>query len=206
MQQCVRRCVVGLIVLIVLGLIASACAALDIAGENINQTLSGARATMTTYDQLGNKIDSITALSMKANRESEFDSTDPDSLRSNEDSDVVRISVGDQVVHHVGSTMIIAQEGVVEVAGAPTQLELQNTDDGRPWLNGIYEDFRNTWGGKAKTIVVKSQDGHPIAVYAGDRVEIRATDIPKSTAFWVDGLLLLVYRADYTVYDTALLG
>lgn len=36
--------------------------------------------------------------------------------------------------------------------------------------------------------------------------EIFSSDIPKTTVFRVDGkLLLLVYRADYTAYDSDLL-
>ena len=54
--------------------------------------------------------------------------------------------------------------------------------------------------------MIRSQDGTPIAVFAGDNVEVFATDVPKSTWFRVDGKLLLVYRCDYTTYDTALLG
>ncbi|OYX53471.1 hypothetical protein B7Y92_02920 [Candidatus Saccharibacteria bacterium 32-50-13] len=35
--------------------------------------------------------------------------------------------------------------------------------------------------------------------------EIFSGDIPKTTVFRVDGKLLLVYRADYTAYDSDLL-
>lgn len=35
--------------------------------------------------------------------------------------------------------------------------------------------------------------------------EIFSSDIPKTTVFRVDGKLLLVYRADYTAYDSGLL-
>lgn len=75
-----------------------------------------------------------------------------------------------------------------------------------PWLNDIRERFQNLWKGKAKTIMIRSQNGTPLAVYAGDAVEIFATDMPKTTVFRVDGQYLLVYRADYTAYDSDLLG
>lgn len=35
--------------------------------------------------------------------------------------------------------------------------------------------------------------------------EIFSSDIPKTTVFRVDGKMLLVYRADYTAYDSDLL-
>ena len=54
-------------------------------------------------------------------------------------------------------------------------------------------------------ILLISQNGKPLATYVGDSVSVFSVDIPKTTAFLVDGKILIVYRCDYTVYDTALL-
>jgi hypothetical protein len=40
---------------------------------------------------------------------------------------------------------------------------------------------------------------------AGDSVSSFATDIPKSTAFLVDGKYLLIYRADYDIIPTGMI-
>ena len=53
--------------------------------------------------------------------------------------------------------------------------------------------------------VLQSQAGKPLAVFAGDSVSSFATDIPKSTAFLVDGKYLLIYRADYDIIPTGMI-
>jgi ATPase len=116
------------------------------------------------------------------------------------------ISLGDNHITHVGSTLIFAQDGIVDVANSlPNEVRFSNTEPGSPWLNDIKYRYGNLWQGKARTIMVRSQNGTPLAVFAGDHVESFSTDVPKSTAFRIDGRYLLIYRADYTVYDTALL-
>ena len=111
------------------------------------------------------------------------------------------VSLGDNVISHVGSSACLVQDGITKVADAAT-LDIENTDPGTPVLNTFFEYHRNLWQGRAKTIMIRSQDGWPIAVYAGDNVEIFATDVPKSTWFRVDGNYLWCYRVET---DTALL-
>ena len=45
----------------------------------------------------------------------------------------------------------------------------------------------------------------PIAIYAGNQVEVAATDVPKSTLYRIDGKYLFVYRASITTPDSDLL-
>jgi hypothetical protein len=172
--------------------------------DDLDAAMVGRPATIATFDEAGEPIDTIEGQSIQIRRESEFDSTDSDGFNI-PDSEVLRISIGDNIIRHVGSSMVTAEVGVNQVAEAPTKLELQNTEDGRPWLNNIFETASNEWSGSAKTLMIRSQDGHPIGVYAGDRVEVYSTDIPKTTRFQIDGKYLFVYRVDYTVYDTELL-
>ena len=138
-------------------------------------------------------------------RDDKFDSTSSDG-KSNADSSVLLISLGSSHVSHVGSTLIFAQDGITDVmSGLPANVRFSNETNGTPWLNNIKYKWGNLWQGKARTIMVRSQNGTPLAVFAGNEVEPFSTDIPKSTVFRVDGKYLLVYRADYTVYDTDLL-
>lgn len=188
----------------VLALVMSSCSGIAAFGEQFNRAMHGVPATMTTYDQYGAQIDQVHGTSFQITRDKRFDSTNSDGS-SNEDSSVLMISVGHSHISHVGSTLVLAQDGLTKVSDAPTSVELQNSTSGHPWLNNFFEYNRNLWKGKAKTIMVRSQNGNPIAVYAGDEVEILATDVPKSTWFRVDGKYLFVYRADYTVYDNDLL-
>lgn len=183
----------------------SSCALFGAAVDDLNRALSGMPATMSTYNQFGEPIDIVHGKSFDVRRDENFDTNDADG-NSNKDSSVLKISLGDSVINHVGSTMILAEDGLIKVSDAPSQVELENSEDGRPWLNFLYHDARNLWKGKSRTIMIRSQNGTPIAVFAGDKVETFNPDIPKTTWFRIDGKNLFVYRADYTVYDTALLG
>ena len=84
-------------------------------------------------------------------------------------------------------------------------VDINNTDRSIPIINSIVNSFKNVTSGKEKTILIRSQNGTPLATYVGNKVSIFSVDIPKTTAFLVDNKVLLVYRCDYTVYDTALL-
>lgn len=193
------------IALAMTALMMSSCALFDSALDDLNRALRGEAATMTTYNQAGQKIDEIHGKSFDFARDDKFDQTDAEGKKIS-NSSVLRIAVGGKIIQHVGSTLILAQDGLVKVSDAPTQLFLDNNDPGRPWLNYIYHNMRDAWKGKARTVMVRSQDGMPIAVFAGDKVETFAPDIPQATRFEIDGKTLLVYRADLTIYDTALLG
>lgn len=190
--------------LIAASIMAIGCASLSAFGESFNRSMHGVKATMRTYDSNGNMIDQVKGRSFEVSRDKRFDTSDSDGTSKN-DSQVLKISLGNNILNHVGSTLVIAQTGLVEVDKAP-KVSLENNEPGKPWLNNLRENFGQKWKGRGKTILIRSQDGFPLAVYAGDEVEILSTDVPKSTWFRVDGKYLFVYRADYTVYDNSLLG
>lgn len=196
------------VVVVVLSILIlfSGCAAFTQWGQRISQSLKGVRATYKTFNASGEKIDEIEGTSFKITRDDRFDSFDSEG-NSNEDSSVLKISVGDSHIYHVGSTMILEQEGLTDVIDTlDTQLYLENLEPGIPFLNNIKENFQNFWNGKSKTLMIRSQQGYPVAVYTGNSVEIFATDVPKSTWFQIDGKMLFVYRADYTLIDSDLLN
>lgn len=191
----------------VLSLIASGCAAGSMSFEDFNRAWNGIPATITTYDQNGDLIDHVHGRSLQVSLDDRFDvvSVNSDGTTTSSPGDVMLISIGKSHISHVGSTMIWAEDGVTAVAGADTRVDISNTEQGTPWLNNLFEYNRNLWKGKAKTLLIRSQDGKPIAVYAAKEVEVVGTAVPKSTMFRLDGKRLFVYRADYTMYDTDLL-
>lgn len=83
---------------------------------------------------------------------------------------------------------------------------LNNMQHGVPIINSLVNDFKNSFTGKEKLILIRSQNGTPLATYAGSNVSLYSTDVPKSTGLLVDGKYLFVYRCDYTIYDLALLS
>ncbi len=187
-------------------LFLSSCAGMAAFGEEVNRAFNGVPATMTTYAQDGRQIDRIKGESFKVSRDDRFDTTDSEGASKN-DSSVLLISLGDSHISHVGSSMVLAQDGLTEVTPeGGTQVMLENTESGTPVINSFFERHQNLWKGKSKTIMIRSQDGLPIAVYAGDNVEVFPTDVPKSTWVRIDGKYLLVYRCDYTLIDNDLLS
>lgn len=191
---------------LVIAMAFSACAGIGAFGDNINRAFNGVSATMTTYTQGGIQVDRVKGASFRVARDTRFDTSDSEGA-SKKDSSVLLISLGDSHISHVGSSMILAQDGLTDVSmeQAAPGVTFENTQRGTPWLNDLIEYNRNLWQGKGKTVLVRSQDGTPVAVYAGNEVEILSTDVPKSTWFRIDGKYLFVYRSDYTVYDNALL-
>lgn len=202
-----RKAALAVVAAVVTVSLVSGCAATSAFGEEISRAFKGVPATMTTYDQAGQKIDEVHGSSFRVARDTRFDTTDTntDGTVSTVPGEVLLISIGDKHISHVGSSMILAQDGVEPIANASQLVKGENTQAGTPVLNDFRERFRNLWKGRAKTILIRSQDGKPIGVYAGNEVEILPTDVPKSTWFRVDGKYLWAYRVDYTVYDTDLL-
>lgn len=186
-------------------LLLSSCAAVSMSSEEFSRAIRGVSGTVSTYNQSSRLIDRVSGSSFRFSRDQTFDSKSRDG-ESNKDSSVLLISLGDNHISHVGSTLVFSQDGIVDISGGkPNEVRFSSTEPGTPWLNDIRYRYSNLWKGKARTIMVRSQDGTPLAVFAGDRVETFSTDVPKSTAFRIDGKYLLIYRADYTVYDTELL-
>lgn len=184
----------------------TACDGLSAFGEEFDRAMHGVHATMKTYNAQGQEIDEVKGNSFQIARDQRFDTSDSDGT-SNNDSQVLLISLGKNHISHVGSSMVLAQDGIVNVSDqVGDKMKLVNTDAGTPWLNNLLEYNRNLWQGKGKTIMIRSQQGDPIAVFAGNDVNILPTDVPKSTWFRVDGKYLFVYRSDYTVYDNDLLA
>ncbi len=85
-----------------------------------------------------------------------------------------------------------------------------NIDTGDDTLNFISLDrlvnkYRNAIG-KAKTILISSQQGIPVAVYQGESVYVEVpNDLPKMTRLNIDGKSLYIHRANYVIMDSEIL-
>jgi hypothetical protein len=192
-------------------LISTGCGMIGAELSKLEQAWVGVGGTMTTYTQQGALVDEVHGESWRITRDERFDTESTSSgdggTISNKDSEVLMISLANGHISHVGSTLVLAEDGITAVAGGTTNIRFTNLQPGTPWLNDLIERYRNLWQGKSKTIMIRSQDGTPIAVYAANQVEVFATDVPKSTWFRLDGQYeLVVYRADMTWYDNHLIG
>ncbi|MFG5364286.1 DUF5052 family protein [Enterococcus faecalis] len=182
--------------------ILAGCQDLNIFVKGFEQSFSGLEMTINTYDEESQVIDKIIGKSIKIERDSKFDTNS-----ETNNSSVIQVTIGDKELHHVGSSMIVAENGLNNVFEQyATKVDIQNMQHGVPIINSLVNDFKNSFTGKEKLILIRSQNGTPLATYAGSNVSLYSTDVPKSTGLLVDGKYLFVYRCNYTIYDLALLS
>lgn len=187
-------------VLIVLALsvvLLSGCQDIAHMFKGFEENFKGLEMTIQTYDEQSNVIDKVTGKSVSIKRDTEFD-TDSES----KDSSVMKITVGSNEMHHVGSSTIIAETGLENVFEEYTKtVDIENLDRGVPFINTMVNDVKASFTGKEKVILIRSQNGTPLATYSGDKVSLYKTGVPKSTGILIDDQYLFIYRADYTIYD-----
>jgi hypothetical protein len=169
--------------------------------KDFEESFKGLEKVIQTYDEQSQLIDQITGKSILIERDSTFD-TDAET----KDSSVIQITIGTKEMHHVGSSMIIAEKGLENIFDDYAQtVDAQTIQRGVPVINSLVNDFKNSFVGKEKVVLIRSQNGAPLATYGGNNVSLYKTDVPKSTGLLIDGQYLFVYRCDYTIYDLALL-
>lgn len=191
----------GLVVVVLLTS-ASACSATV---SDFVSLMKGRKATIISYDAHGQRLDRIHGASIDIRRDETFDSINPDGTK-NADSSVIKVSIGGGIMNHVGSTLLMIEDGLSDITDQlPPTVDLENIDHGTPILNYLRQNFRNFWAGTSRTCLIRSQLGSPIAIFGGNKVTYYATNIPKSTLLQIDGKYLLVYRSDYSLYDNTLL-
>lgn len=182
----------------------SGCNAAHMTAKQLESAFAGISVNIRTFDEESQVIDNVNGESVMVERDTTFDTST--SKGSNKDSSVLKITIGEHEMHHVGSSLVMAEDGLYDIFGEYAKtVDINNTDRSIPIINSIVNSFKNVTSGKEKTILIRSQNGTPLATYVGNKVSIFSVDIPKTTAFLVDNKVLLVYRCDYTVYDTALL-
>ena len=196
----------ALLTAIALGI--SSCASVAMTFEDLSRSWKGIPATMSTYDKEGHILDSVKGKSFQFALDERFEevSRDSDGGIIRTPGSVLLLTVGKSHVSHVGSSLLLAEDGLTPAVDAATTVNVDSTEPGVPWLNNLIEYHRNMWKGKSKTLMIRSQDDKPIAVYAAHEVEIQGTAVPQSTMFRIDGKRLLAYRVSYTIYDTDMLN
>lgn len=181
------------------------CTLLESFGKNFKESFKGLTVEIRTYDVNSQVIDRVQGQSISMDRDTRFDSTDSDGS-SNKDSKVLNITVGGKEMIHVGSSLVAAEKGLVdEFEVFSKKVDIENFDRSIPILNRMANGFKNQWSPTSKVVLIRSQQGVPLATYVGDKVAVEKTDIPSSTSLLVDGKRLFVYRCDYTIYELGLL-
>lgn len=166
----------------------------------------GLSGTLRTFDENSQVIDKISGKSISIESDDRFDITDENGDVSKESS-VLDITVGGSQVIHVGSTLIFAENGLTDyMEKYSDKVDISTENRSLPFVNRFFNQIKNDISGESKLILVRSQTGTPLATYFGKRVSTSAPDgIPNTTYLLVDGKRLIIYRADFTIYDTELL-
>lgn len=166
----------------------------------------GLSGTVRTFDENSQVIDKLTGKSVSIKSDDRFDMTDELGNISKESS-VLDVTIGRSQVLHVGSTLIFSEDGLTDYMDEYGEsIELETKDRSLPFVNRFFNQIKNDWTGQSKLILIRSQNGTPLATYFGDRVSTSAPDgIPNTTYLLIDGKRLIIYRADFTIYDTDLL-
>ena len=199
-----RKRIKLLLGVLLMGVMLTGCSSFNMAAADLEAKLKGLDVVIRTFDEESQVIDKVKGKSVMIERDTTFDTVTSEG--SNKDSSVIKISIGKNVMHHVGSSLIMAEDGLQDIFEEYTKtVDITNTDRSVPFINSMIDSFKNMTTGKAKIILIRSQNGTPLATYLGNEVSIFSPDIPKTTVLLVDGQVLLIYRCDYTIYDTELL-
>lgn len=181
----------------ILSLTLSSCSNIANWELSMRSKIGALPLTVSTYDSNGQKIDQIKARSVNIHTDKKMSQKDD---KGKEDSSVIDVDYGHNRIIHVGSTLI-AYEGLKNYQDAFSKhTNINDQNHSVPILNTMYQNFKNDWSGDSKVVMIRSQLGMPVAVFAGKKVSIHKSDMKKSTQFVIDGHRLFVYRADYTVY------
>lgn len=173
--------------------------------KSLNSKLNGAPSIVQTYDEESNIIDRIQGKSIDVSTEDKFAIKDKDGKTTSKSS-VINLTIGGKSMIHVGSSLVMHEEGLVNVFDEFTKkVDLKNIDSSTPFINRMVNDMKNLTTGKSKVILVRSQSGKPLATFVGNDVSYFATEIDKSTGILIDDKYLFIYRCDYTIYDIDLL-
>ena len=195
-----------LIILLLSLFTLTGCQAIEEFMSEFRQDFVGLTMKVQSYDEEAQLIDSITGKSVSIERDSEFDSYTSEGGSKN-DSQVLNIQIGGQTMTHVGSSLIAAENGLKDLTNqVENKVDLYDKRSNLPFISRLQDSVGQTFFGKKKTIMIRSQNGTPLAVYSGDKVSYFKTDVPKSTGLLIDGKYLFVYRCDYTIYDNNLLN
>lgn len=200
-----KRKLLGLLASLLVLVTLSGCQSITNFFKDAKEEWVGLEMTVRTYDENSQVIDKMTGKSLSISRNQDFDSVD-DEGNSKKDSSVLKITLGNHEIDHVGSSLIAEEKGLTDIFEKyQTSTDIENEKSSIPVLNKMVSEFKNEFTGKKKVILIRSQNGTPLATYAGTKVSLYASDAPKTSELLIDGKRLVIYRCDYTIYDKELL-
>lgn len=193
------------LLLIAATLLLSSCNAVKWFMGNVKEELVGRELILQTYDEDSQMIDSVKGKSISIEADEKFAIKDKEGSTVSK-SAVLNITVGGNQMLHVGSSMLAYDTDLVDIFNEYSKtVDIDKVNRSVPFINRMVNDMKNFTTGTKKVVLIRSQSGKPLATFAGDDVSYYASDIDKATGLMIDGKYLLIYRCDYTIYDTKLL-
>jgi predicted small secreted protein len=194
-----------LVPIVILALLLSGCNLLEQSFSDIKSAFKGREAVIQTYDEESNIIDRVTGKSIDISPENKFAISDSEG-KTVEKSAVINLTVGGKSMLHVGSSLIMREQGLVDVFDEYAKtVDITSHDRSVPFVNRMVNEMKNLTTGQRFLIMIRSQTGKPLATFVGNDVSYFSTKIDKSTMFRIDNKALFVYRCDYTIIDLSLL-
>lgn len=180
--------------------------------DDIMRVLGSTPGTFYNYGADGQVVFEARCRSLDFSRDTEYDRYNAEGSKI-EDSSVVRVSCGDNLLSTVGFTSVYITDGSKDNLMANSQqfydLKIKNNDRGIPLVNYLWRDIKDKFVGTARIAQICDQNNNPILAFASEHVTGYATDVDKSTMFKLDDKnndgYVWISRGSYTVVDTALL-
>lgn len=191
------------IVLLLVSLTFTGCAAVQSVMEDIQGKLLGDNFKILSYDDYGNNTLTAQGRNINIGLFKNYANDTGEGFAS----EVLEITVEGKQLLHVGSTMVFAEKGIDMIKDYDIEYLKDASTKGISTFVPLDRTINNYTNliGKKKTIVVKSQMGILIGVYQGDRVLVEVpADLPKMTRLVVDGKSLYIHRADYDIFDSGM--
>lgn len=180
--------------------------------EDAMRALGAVPGTVYNYGADGQVVYEAHCRSLDFQRDTEFDRYNGEGKKI-EDSSVIEISCGDNLIKTVGFTTVYVSDDAQGALFADSQrfaeLRIENNDRGIPLVNFAWRSIKDKFTGTDRIAQVCDQNNNPILAFAGSIVGF-GTDVDKSTMFQISYRgktgYVWVSRGSYTVTDTALVG
>ena len=136
-----------------------------------------------------------------------------------ETSSVVSVSIDGHNIENCGSTVLFYDSRLEKLnMEIPTEVILDDSGNGSIDVpnNFMFSDYwrLNFWwishnqANKkvaSRLILIQSQEGDPICMFAGDSVSWKVSkNLPKTTEIEIDGKMVYIHRANFAIIDTSI--
>lgn len=183
-----------LLSVLMLALVFSGCTKLKSSVKDLKSETFGLARDFHVYDDFGNET-------MKVSGKS----TD---MQPSEVSNVILITIDGSSWQHVGSSMIVVEDTIINLIDNYELSSTIDTSDNIRTLTSLDRNinkFKSNFTGLKRVIVVKNQAGVIIGIYEGNNVLVEESALPNSTKILIDNKRMVIYRCDYEIFEADML-